>query len=138
MKKIKIYLRCLEILSELVPQFSRRVDCEYSGHRDTYSSVRIRILNNTTFINNLENFKKRNWDFPCLNRQVFWDSGGFQQLTARNNQCFNSYLKVTGCLSVYMLLKISLTAKPIWFFFTEKLLIGPGKVFFYFVASQHS
>ena len=29
--------------------------------------------------------------------------------------------------------RISLTAEPIWFYFTVKLLIGPGKVFNYFV-----
>ena len=42
------------------------------------------------------------------------------------------YNKVTGCLSVCLYRRISLTGEPIWFSFTGKLLIGPGKVFNYF------
>ena len=39
---------------------------------------------------------------------------------------------VTGCLSVCLSLRISLTTKLIWFSFTVKLLIGPGKVHYHF------
>ena len=40
----------------------------------------------------------------------------------------NHYIKVTGCLSFCLYLRILLTAEPKWFSFIVLLLIGSGKV----------
>ena len=47
------------------------------------------------------------------------------------------YNKVTGCLSLCVYRRISLTTEPIWFSFTVLLLIGPGKVYSYFGGRYH-
>ena len=50
----------------------------------------------------------------------------------------NPYIKVTGCLSVCLQLRISLTTEPIWLSFTVKLFIVPGKVYNYFRGTPTS
>ena len=48
-------------------------------------------------------------------------------------------MKITGSVyvSVCLYQRISLTAEPIWFFFTMYLLIGPGNVYNYFGGEYH-
>ena len=49
---------------------------------------------------------------------------------------FFPLIKLTGyisvCVCVCLYLRISLTTEPIWFPFTVKLLIGPGKIYNHF------
>ena len=54
-----------------------------------------------------------------------WPAFGFKKLSYYRSFT-NSYVKVTGCLSVSVCLKlrISFTTWPIWFSFTVKLLVG--------------
>ena len=42
------------------------------------------------------------------------------------------YIKVTGCLLVFLYRRILLPAGLIWFSFIVKLLIGPERVYYYF------
>ena len=46
----------------------------------------------------------------------------------------NSDIKVTGCFSISVYLKILLTTEPIWFTFKVKPLTGSRKVYNYFVG----
>ena len=51
---------------------------------------------------------------------------------SQNVSCRHPYNKVTRTLSVCLYRRFSLTTEPIWFSFTDKLLLGPGKVYDYF------
>ena len=42
------------------------------------------------------------------------------------------YIKLTGCLLVFLYRRILLTAGLMWFSFIVKLLMGPERVYYYF------
>ncbi len=85
---------------------------------------------------------KLNWQIAIIYRPLSYPFKSLAHCTALSltfrstcgiyEQLNNPYNKVTGCLSVCLYQRISLTAEPIQFYFTRQLLIGPGMVYNYF------